>query len=122
MAEGWTRQLANEDISVQSAGIEAHGKNSRAIAVMHEAGVDISAQESTVLNESMLAAADIVITVCGHADEMCPALLPKTCKFHWPLPDPARAVGSEEEIMRQFRLTRDEIRSRVESLLGGMGQ
>ena len=117
MAEGWTRQLADDGISVHSAGIEAHGKNPRAIAVMHEAGVDISAQESTVLDANMLAAADIVITVCGHADEMCPALPPGTRKVHWPLPDPAKAVGSEEEIMRQFGAIRDEIRGRVEGLL-----
>jgi len=87
---------------------------------MNEAGVDIAAQESTVLDAGMLAAADIVVTVCGHADEVCPALPPGTRKLHWPLADPAKAAGSEEEIMQQFRNCRDEIRARVDELLDGL--
>jgi arsenate reductase len=117
MAEGWTRQLAGGDFAVQSAGIEAHGKNPRAIAVMREAGVDISEQESTVIDTAMLDAADIVVTVCGHADEMCPAIPEDTLKLHWPLTDPAKATGSEVEILRQYRDTRDEVKRRVLVLL-----
>jgi arsenate reductase len=120
MAEGWARERSKAGISSQSAGIEAHGKNPRAIEVMKEAGVDISAQESTVLDADTLAAADIVVTVCGHADEVCPALPSGTQKLHWPLADPARATGSEEEIMQQFRNCRDEIRARVDELLGSV--
>jgi len=114
------RQLAGTGIHVQSAGIEAHGRNPRAIAVMSEAGVDLSAQQSTVLDARMLSEADIVVTVCGHADEACPALPAGTRKIHWPLPDPARATGSEEEIMQQFRSTRDEIRDRVEDFIDSL--
>ncbi len=117
MAEGWARALANENITVQSAGIEAHCKNPRAIAVMAEAGIDISAQESTRVDDAMLQAADRVITVCGHADEHCPALPPATAKEHWPLEDPARASGSEDEIMHVFRASRDDIKQRVSELL-----
>jgi arsenate reductase len=117
MAEGWVRALAADSITVQSAGIEAHGKNPRAIAVMAEAGQDISQQESTRVDTAMLAAADLVVTVCGHADEHCPLLPPGTRKEHWPLDDPARATGSEAEIMAVFRASRDEIRQRVEALL-----
>jgi arsenate reductase len=117
MAEGWTRQLAGDRLEALSAGIEAHGKNPRAITVMQEAGVDISNQESTVLTNEMLAAADLLITVCGHADEHCPLLPPNVRKEHWPLEDPAKAKGTEEEIMVQFRNTRDEIRLHVKELL-----
>ena len=117
IAEGWARQLGTDDISVQSAGIEAHGKNPRAIAVMQEAGIDISAQESTRVTAEMLAAADIVVTVCGHADEHCPDLPSGKHKIHWPLEDPARASGSEAEIMPVFRASRDDIRQRVQGLL-----
>jgi arsenate reductase len=113
MAEGWTRELLGDRVTVQSAGIEAHGRNPRAIAVMREAGVDISGQESTIVSEAMLDAADIVVTVCGNADEQCPALPAGTQKLHWPLIDPAKATGSEEEIMRQYRDSRDEVRRRV---------
>lgn len=117
MAEGWARKQAPEWLQVQSAGIEAHGKNPRAIAVMAEAGVDISAQESTRVTEDMLQAADLVITVCGHADEHCPVLPAGTRKEHWPLDDPAKASGDEEQVMNVFRASRDDIKQRVEELL-----
>ena len=116
MAEGWARKFAPPNIQVQSAGIEAHGKNPRAIAVMAEAGVDISHQESTRLTSAMLAWSDVVVTVCGHADEHCPALPPGVHKIHWPLNDPAKATGTEAEIMAVFRATRDDIRDRVKQL------
>ena len=120
MAEGWARRLGGARVEVQSAGIEAHGKNPRAIAVMAEAGVDISQQESTVVDDAMLARADVVVTVCGHADELCPTLPPTVRKVHWPLTDPARATGSEEEIMAAFRSTRDEVERRVRGLLADL--
>jgi arsenate reductase len=121
MAEGWARELGGSAVGVASAGIEAHGKNPRAIAVMAEAGVDISGQESTVVNDAMLRRADVVVTVCGHADELCPALPPAVRKIHWPLTDPAKATGSEAEIMAAFRATRDEVERRVRSLLTELG-
>ena len=102
---------------MESAGIEAHGKNPRAIAVMAEAGVDISSQESTRVTATMIGDADLVVTVCGHADEHCPVLPPGKRKIHWPLSDPAKASGNEAEIMDVFRDTRDEVRARVAALL-----
>lgn len=120
MAEGWANHLGSEWLKARSAGIEAHGQNPRAIAVMREAGVDISPQESTRATPEMLAWADLVITVCGHADEHCPVLPPGVQKKHWPLEDPAKARGTEEEIMQIFRATRDEIRNRVEGVIGGI--
>lgn len=126
MAEGWARHFSenwgSDRLQVQSAGIEAHGKNPRAIAVMREAGVDISGQESTRLTDAMLEWADLVVTVCGHADEHCPVLPPGTRKEHWPLEDPAKAAGTEEQIMAVFRASRDDIRRRVESLLSTLAQ
>ncbi len=117
MAEGFARAIAGERAGVASAGIEAHGQNPRAVAVMREAGVDISQQQSTRVDDDMLAAADLVVTVCGHADEHCPVLPPGVRRVHWPLPDPARASGSEDDIMAQFRTVRDDIRGRVQELL-----
>ncbi len=121
MAEGWAKHFAGTNLEVHSAGIEAHGKNPRAIAVMAEAGVDISAQQSTVVTPDMLDAADLVVTVCGHADEMCPVLPPGKPKIHWPLSDPAKATGTEDDIMRQFRTTREEVKNRVLGLLHKFG-
>lgn len=120
MAEGWANHLGGDWLEAQSAGIEAHGKNPRAIAVMREAGVDIARQESTRVTPEMIEWADLVVTVCGHADEHCPVLPPGVQKKHWPLSDPAKATGSEEEVMTVFRATRDEVRSRVEGLIGGL--
>ena len=117
MAEGWTHFLGGERFSTESAGIEAHGQNPRTIAVMQEAGVDISGQESTIVSDEMLQRADVVVTVCGHADEQCPALPPGVDKIHWPLQDPAKANGSDEEIMAEFRATRKEVKRRVDSLV-----
>ena len=117
MAEGWARTMGGDRFVVQSAGIEAHGKNPRAIAVMAEAGIDISGQDSTIVSERMIGEADVVVTVCGHADELCPALPPAVKKIHWPLSDPARATGTEDAIMAEFRATRDEVRNRVRDLI-----
>jgi arsenate reductase len=117
MAEGWARWLGSPLVVAQSAGIEAHGKNPRAITVMKEAGLDISAQESAKVTNTMLEQADLVVTVCGLADESCPMLPPGTQKEHWPLEDPAKATGSEDEIMDIFRSTRDDIKQRVKQLL-----
>ena len=117
MAEGWARHIGGDAVSAQSAGVEAHGKSPRAIAVMAEAGIDISAQESTVVDDAMIGTADVVVTVCGHADKQCPMLPAGTRKIHWPLTDPAKATGTEDEIMARFRETRDEVQSRVTALL-----
>jgi arsenate reductase len=61
--------------------------------------------------------ADLIVTVCGHADEHCPVVPPGTRKEHWPLSDPAKATGTEAEIMAVFRASRDEIRQRVQNLI-----
>ena len=115
MAEGWAKWVGKLLFEIQSAGIETHGKNPRAIAVMQEAGIDISKQESSKVSDQMLEDADLVVTVCGHADEHFPVLPAGTKKEHWPLDDPAKAQGSEEAIMDQFRASRDDIEQRVKS-------
>jgi arsenate reductase (thioredoxin) len=117
MAEGWANFLGGEFLEASSAGIEAHGQNPRAIQVMLEAGVDISAQQSRRVTSEMLAWADLVITVCGHADEHCPLLPPGVKKLHWPFDDPAKATGPDDQIMAAFRKTRDLIRNKVETFL-----
>jgi arsenate reductase len=117
MAEGWLKQLGGDHFNVFSAGIEAHGKNPRAIAVMREAGVDISAQKSEILDPALLDSLDLLVTVCGQADEHCPTM-PTCCKKeHWPFDDPAMATGTEEEIMAGFRRVRDQIKDRIEGLV-----
>lgn len=120
MAEGWANHLGGEAIEARSAGIEAHGQNPRAIAVMREAGIDITSQASKRLTPELLAWADTVVTVCGHADEHCPVLPAHVQKRHWPLTDPARATGTDAEVLAQFRAIRDEVRERVRGLIRDM--
>jgi len=119
MAEGWARAIHGDRYAIYSAGLEAHGLNSRAVAVMQEAGVDISQQTSDRLEEIAGVELDLVITVCGHADENCP-ILPIECrKIHVPFDDPpalARDATSEEEALNHYRSVRDEIRKLAESL------
>jgi len=117
MAEGWLKQLGGDHYEVFSAGIEAHGKNPRAITVMQEAGVDISSQESEVINPDLLSSLDLLVTVCSHADAHCPAFSIAGKREHWPFSDPAKATGSEEEIMSEFRRVRDQIKTRIEAFI-----
>jgi arsenate reductase len=119
MAEGYARSLAPPDWKIASAGIEAHGQNPRAVAVMAEDGVDISQQQSSRLQPEQLEWADLVVTVCGHADEHCPAVPAGTQRLHWPLEDPARARGGEQQILAEFRRIRDDIHARVRELVRG---
>lgn len=121
MAEGYARALGGEEVTALSAGVEAHGKNPRAIATMAEDGIDIAEQASTVVSDDMLARADVVVTVCGHADEHCPLVPAGVRKYHWPLPDPAKAEGSEDAILAEFRDVRDDLRQRVAGLLTELG-
>lgn len=114
MADGFLKQLGGERFEVLSAGLEAHGLNPRAVQVMGEAGVDISGHRSEVIDPAILNRADYIITLCGHADEHCPAVSnPKAIRWHWGFDDPAKATGTEEEIITEFRRVRDQIKERI---------
>ncbi len=119
MAEGWTRHLKDDVIDAYSAGIETHGLNPRAVTVMAEAGVDISRHRSTRFSEFQDIDFDYVITVCGHANESCPAFPSSVKVTHVGFDDPpklARHADNEEEALSHFRRVRDEIRAFVETL------
>jgi arsenate reductase len=117
MAEGFARALAPPGVEVMSAGVEAHGLNPRAVAVMAEAGVEIGGQTSKTLAEVPVDEIDTVITLCGDAAERCPAFPGAVLREHWPLEDPAGAKGSEEAVLEVFRSVRDEVKRRVRALL-----
>jgi len=117
MAEGWAKELAGDAIKIKSAGVEAHGRNERAITAMAEVGVDISGQDSIRVNGEMLEWTDLLITLCDNAEEQCPVLNPHTMKLHLPLPDPAKVKGTEEEILAEFREARDNVKQRVQYVL-----
>lgn len=118
MADGFLKALGKDEFEVKSAGLEAHGLNPRAVQVMKEAGIDISGHTSDVIDPDILNRADLVITLCGHADEHCPAIMnPNVVKWHWGFDDPAKATGTEEEIMEKFRQVRDAIKARLQQFV-----
>ncbi|KAA1258273.1 Arsenate-mycothiol transferase ArsC2 [Rubripirellula obstinata] len=120
MAEGWARHFHSDTIEAYSAGIEAHGMNPNAMQVMKEAGVDISGQSSKLASTLADVPLDLVITVCGHADENCPAFLTKAKLVHIGFDDPpklAKEASSEEAALDCYRRVRDEIRDFVEGKL-----
>jgi arsenate reductase len=119
MAEGFARHLGKGLIEAHSAGLMAAGVHPRAVAIMREAGIDISHQQSKEIDPDLLMTMDLVITLCDHAAEACPRTPPSIKRLHWPVKDPVGAVGTEEQIMKQFRWARDEIREKVEGLVLG---
>lgn len=111
MAEGYLRHLAGGRAEVYSAGIEAHGLNPRAVAVMAEDGIDISGHRSELLDAYHDLPFDHVITVCDSARERCPWFPSTAEQHHRDFPDPAKATGSEEEIRTAFKEVRDGIKA-----------
>ena len=117
IAEGYLRHFAGDKAEVFSAGVETHGVNPRAIATMQEDGIDISAHTSNNMEEYRGIDFDFVITVCDNAKERCP-FFPTTAKqFHENFPDPAKATGTEEEIIEQFRQVRNMIKKYSETFV-----
>ncbi len=111
IAEGYFRFFAKGKANIYSAGIETHGVNPSAIQVMAEDDIDISAHTSNHVDEYLDIPFDFVITVCDNAKEACPYFLGNVKRFHYNFPDPAKATGSEEDIMKEFRRVRDMIKT-----------
>lgn len=110
IAEGYLRHFANDSAEIYSAGVETHGVNPRAIATLKEEGIDISNHTSNNINEYSKINFDFVITVCDNAKERCPFFPSNAKMFHYNFPDPAKATGTEQEILQQFRKVRQLIK------------
>lgn len=111
LLHGYLQQELGNRAAVYSAGVEVHGLNPRAVRVMAEDGVDISHHTSNHVEEYADVPFAYVLTVCDHANEVCPVFPSSAKKLHHNFPDPAKATGSEEEIMDQFRAVRDQIKA-----------
>jgi len=123
MAEGWARQLKWDRIKVCSAGIEARGLDRRAVAVMSEVGVDISRHRSTRISELDDQTFDYVVTVCDHANEVCPVFPAETAIVHVAFDDPPALLpetATEADALAVYRRVRDEIRAFVAGLPGSL--
>jgi arsenate reductase len=118
MAEGWANHLGGGWIEARSADTGRHDTTPRALAVMREADVDISQRTPVLLSPEILAWANLIVTICGRDEALtCPVLPPWVRKNHWPLNDPAKATGTDEQIIQAYRATRDIIRTCVTSLI-----
>ena len=110
LAEGILRQAAGDFLNVASAGSNPAGYvHPMAVQVMQELDIDISGHSSKRLNEYLDQNVETVITVCGNADQACPSFPGQVNRHHWGFPDPAKAEGSEEEVLKFFRKVRDDI-------------
>lgn len=110
IAEGYLKHFAEGKAEVYSAGIETHGVNPKAILVMREDAIDISHHTSNHIDEYSDIPFDYIITVCDNAKESCPIFPGKAEKFHHNFPDPAKATGTDEDVMAEFRRVRDMIK------------
>jgi len=119
MAEGWGKALLSDRFEVFSAGIEKHGLNPNAVKVMKENGVDISDHYSKTLEELSHVSFDLVITVCGHADETCPVFSGNTKKIHSGFDDPPKIAANaknEEEVLLPYKRVCLEIKDFIENI------
>lgn len=110
IAEGYLRYFAGDKANIYSAGIETHGVNPKAVQVMAEDHIDISKHTSNQVDEYLAVPFDYVITVCDNANEACPYFPGKVQRFHQNFPDPAKATGTSEEVMDEFRKVREMIK------------
>jgi arsenate reductase len=117
IAHGFLASMTAGKAHVYSAGVETHGVNPKAIATMKEIGIDISSHTSNNIAEYFDVNFDYVITVCDNAKERCPYFSTKAVKLHYNFPDPAKAIGTEDEINEQFRSVRAMIKTYCENFV-----
>ncbi|MBO1627038.1 arsenate reductase (thioredoxin) [Bacillus arachidis] len=107
IAEGFGEKYLGDKWNVYSAGIEAHGVNPNAIQAMKEVDIDITNQTSDMINLDILNNADLIVTLCGHANDVCPTTPSHVKRVHWGFDDPA---GQEWSV---FQRVRDEVGERI---------
>ncbi|OEY72235.1 arsenate reductase ArsC [Salegentibacter salarius] len=118
MAQGYLEHFAKSRSNIYSAGIETHGLNKKAVAIMKEDGIDISHHTSNNVDEYKEVDFDFIITVCDHANENCPFIPSKNAvRLHHNFKDPSKVKGSEEEIQEAFRSTRNQIKDWCENFV-----
>ncbi len=111
LAEGYIRHFHGHVANVYSAGVETHGVNPKAIETMAADGIDISDHTSNHVDEYLNIPFELIITVCDHASERCPIFPSSAQRIHHNFPDPAKAIGTDEEILEAFKKVREEIKA-----------
>lgn len=119
MAEAWLRELKGDQYQAYSAGLEAHGINPNVVKVMSEAGIDVSHQQSTLLQDIQQQDFDYVITVCSHAHESCPIFPGNATVKHISFDDPpkmAEQFNDPQQKLECYRRVRNQIRDFIETI------
>ena len=111
MAEGLARALLGSSCEIQSAGSKPSSVNPLAVEVLNELAIDISRHKSKAASEIDVSRVDLVVTLC--AEEVCPVLPGNVRRVHWPIADPAAAIGSPAQKLEAFRQAREEIKKRI---------
>jgi arsenate reductase (thioredoxin) len=119
MAEGLVNHDLAGQVQARSAGVQPSRVNPRAVQVMAELGIDIRRQRSKSVDELAGERFDLVVTLCDQAQAQCPLFPGETEVRHVGFPDPARAAGTEAEIIAVFRQVRDALRAELIPLLRG---
>ena len=117
MAEGLMKSLGSEQWDAKSAGTFPSYVHPLAIRVMEELEIDISQQTSKSYDQFLEERFDYLITLCDEAARTCPVFPDEGERLHWPLDDPATAIGTIDERLEVFRRVRDEIKTKVEEFL-----
>ena len=117
IAEGWLRHLANDRFEVFSAGVEPSRVHPMSIIVMQEVGIDITDQHSDDVLDYLESGIDIVISVCDHAAQTCPAFPEDVARIHWSVKDPYHGWDVDETKLPDYRRTRDELKTRIAAFL-----
>ena len=115
MAHGYLNHFTKEKARIYSAGIETHGVNTKAIAIMNEDGIDISKHTSNLVTEYETVDFDYIITVCDHANENCPFISSKNAiRLHHNFFDPSKIEGTIRDTHSAFEKARNEIKEYCE--------
>ena len=117
MAEGLMRDAIGENFDVLSAGSNPSKVHPAAIKVMKEWGIDIQNQKSKSVNNYLEENIEIIVTVCQKANQVCPSFPNGRTKIHWNIKDPFHSWDSEERDLAPYRITRNEIKKKIDNLL-----
>ncbi|HXG39923.1 MAG TPA: hypothetical protein VNJ28_03180, partial [Candidatus Limnocylindrales bacterium] len=120
LAEALLRRIGGSAFEVHSAGTRPRGLDPLTLRVLSEAGIAVEGLRSKSVTDYLEQPFDYVVTLCDEAREACPVFPGRHVVLHWGQPDPAAAVGDEEERLAAFRRARDAIRARVESFVAGV--
>jgi len=116
MAALFARKMAPEDVEIICAGDASQQLHPLANEIIEEMGEDPTNFVVHRLEDIQYQSFDVVVTLCVHAAEICPTFPGSPTRIHWPLMDPTKMDSDQERLNEAFKLTRDEIRQRVESL------